>query len=171
MPVLPGGEGTRQTPNVTPAPHRGVPHPVHSQRLFQHGHRGILGGFQLSLATLGAGLRVPQQQVLTGELLLTNDSTQGKQHWRHWEHPPQMGDKGTPHSFWADLESQNLTGLMCGKCMETGWSKDLAPPGLCWCSGLPQHPQPTHRCGQQPEQAELSEGTIPPKTPVRGMRI
>lgn len=40
---------------------------------------------------------------------------------------------------------------------------NLARPRLCWCSGS--------GCGQHPEQAELSEDTIPPKTPARGMRI
>lgn len=50
------------------------------------------GGFQLSLATLDAGLRPP---TAAGEFLLTKtkDFTQGKQHWRQWGHPYQMGNQ------------------------------------------------------------------------------
>lgn len=101
VPALPGGEGGTDKPQISPhCATEGLPQcwamdvgsQVHSKKLFQYGLRGILGGFQLSLATLDAGLRPP---TAAGEFLLTKtkDSTQGKQHWRQWGHPYQMGNQ------------------------------------------------------------------------------
>lgn len=182
MPVLPGGEGAnpkchpstpqRCSPPCWTVDVQPVATPVHSKRLLQHGHRGILGPFQLFLATLGAGLRPP---------------TAAGAHRGVPPHPgqaaleavgrdtiPKREKKGMHHSLWAGFKSQNLTWplRLWRKLMGTAQSfTNLAHPGCVGALGDPN----THSLGcgrgQHPEQAELSAGTIPPKTPARGMRV
>lgn len=109
------------------------------------------------------------------------DSTQGKQHWRQWGHPPLMGDQGNspfPLGLSQIPKSDSAPGLrLCGKHIESiiaSFQPSLSKFGtskavlVLWVT---QRPQPRCGCGQTPEQAGLPEVTVPPKTPARGMRI
>lgn len=206
VPALPGGEGHRQTPNVTPPSQRCshsagpwmcslweprcIPRGCSRTDTEEFwgfpdlpGHPGCILGVSSSPGHPGCwaeashGSRCSQGSFSSPR----PDSTQGKQHWRQWGHPPLMGDQGNspfPLGLSQIPKSDSAPGLrLCGKHIESiipSFQPSLSKFGtskavlVLWVT---QRPQPRCGCGQTPEQAGLPEVTVPPKTPARGMRI